>query len=778
MSFPSRRFLDRAFVAAWLLTTAALPGCQWFAGAVGPGLPFGEDQQQTAGEATAAAADRALSDAERSVLAGDSWILAVPRDNQRQGRIWRNPGLEDLLARPVSRQVDLLAALCDSNPVVSANAAIGLARKGNAAGAERLAEAVRSPNAKLPMRLAATEALGELSDGASLSLLGELLDQYGDYRNETTGNYTARLHAELIRALAKRVDPTTDQRFIAASRSPSADVRLEAIRAWGGGRQGSLPLEVTDLRADGDYRVRAAALHALATRRHPQAHAHLAAALRDTNLHVRTAAVEALGILGGPEAIATLKGMLENQPELIRATAVAALAACGVQGPVIDAADDESWRVRMKVAEALGEYADRQGTTLASQLLADPSVQVQHKVIAAVGQWPLEQAGPVLLSAMDRSGYMLRKLAAEQLARRWPPAGKFPIDGPPQRRAEELARLRDGFRQRWGFADRNALTAASQPASPAGKPSPQLVDRVEQLVNRRDIAALAGLGPAVTDALEQLVFDRRQVLPEVVYRDVLAKQEPAFAALKRLQSSNLVERRRAINELVDLSSHHPLRRLVVARLAEIVAAESDQLVWQSALSAVAVDGSEPSIRLARAAISHPMPEVRRRACVHLGAHASPRHAGVLAAALNDSSQSVACAAARALGACGNPEAVDPLKRLLADGNEQLRLETALALVRLGDPAGTAAMERLTYSSDPKIRYQVVTGIGSLGQSSFSPLLIRMLDDGQVGVRRAALAGLAEVAGRDISDSADGLPVSTEQRIERWKQWYFKRASRR
>jgi HEAT repeat protein len=97
---------------------------------------------------------------------------------------------------------------------------------------------------------------------------------------------------------------------------------------------------------------------------------------------------------------------------------------------------------------------------------------------------------------------------------------------------------------------------------------------------------------------------------------------------------------------------------------------------------------------------------------------------------------------------------------------------------LGDPAGTAAMERLTYSSDEKIRYRVASGIGSLGQSSLLPLLIRMLDDSRPGIRRAALAALAKLAGQDISDSTDGLSVSTEQRIERWKQWYFKRASRR
>ena len=44
--------------------------------------------------------------------------------------------------------------------------------------------------------------------------------------------YQADLHAELLRALARHVDAGDDPRFIAAAQVPSAQVRIETLRAW------------------------------------------------------------------------------------------------------------------------------------------------------------------------------------------------------------------------------------------------------------------------------------------------------------------------------------------------------------------------------------------------------------------------------------------------------------------------------------------------------------------------------------------------------------------
>ena len=83
---------------------------------------------------------------------------------------------------------------------------------------------------------------------------------------------------------------------------------------------------------------------------------------------------------------------------------------------MLDAAHDESWRVRLCVAEALRAYADRDGAAVARRLLDDPSAEVERKTVLALANWPLEQAGPLLLEAMSKLAFLTRKTAAEQLA--------------------------------------------------------------------------------------------------------------------------------------------------------------------------------------------------------------------------------------------------------------------------------------------------------------------------------------------------------------------------
>jgi len=217
-------------------------------------------------------------------------------------------------------------------------------------------------------------------------------------------------------------------------------------------------------------------------------------------------------------------------------------------------------------------------------------------------------------------------------------------------------------------------------------------------------------------------------------------------------------------------------RLAVERLNRLVVAEGDPLVWHGVLAAVAGDPSEASVRLGYAAISHPSPEVRRRACLHLAAHGSPRHVKVLVPALEDANHSVVCAAVRALGAAGRMDDTSPLKRLAQNRNEEIRLETAIALVRLGDVSGEAALERLAYSRDPKIRRRVAVAMGETARPSFLPTLIRLLDDQRMAVRRAALAGLPKLVGGDMVGSNERWPAGTTERIRRWKQWYEQRAA--
>ena len=94
----------------------------------------------------------AATTTDRAVLGRSQWIQAVPPsegDKAASPYHWRHPGLEDLLSRPVSRRVDLRPLLADKDPIVSANAAIALARLGDPSGAERLAAAADARAAAL-----------------------------------------------------------------------------------------------------------------------------------------------------------------------------------------------------------------------------------------------------------------------------------------------------------------------------------------------------------------------------------------------------------------------------------------------------------------------------------------------------------------------------------------------------------------------------------------------------------------------------------------------------
>lgn len=687
---------------------------------------------------------------------------------------WHYPKLEELLARPPEHRPDFHALLSDKDTIVATNAAMVLARAGDSAGQERLSETIRSPEVPLPTRCAAAEALANPQDPKAVESLKDLLNQYGRFGKDIKAPYIPELHAELIRGLARHVDPPNNSAFIEALRSPHADVRLEALKAYAASREKTLPIEAIDLRTDGDHRIRAAALEALASRRHPQAFEYLTSALSDNNVRVRHAAIAALGILNTPEALAMLQKLVKDPNYSVRAQAVSALAAAKDEKPVLEAAGDESWRVRRKVADALASFPDRDAASTAERLLDDNSAEVQLAAVRAIQAWPLERSGPILLAAMCKPAFVTRKAAAEQLSAQWPPAKEFPVEGPAERRADVLKKLNQTFRGQFTTASTASSSTAARTQKIVKKASPAQVAEVERLLREGNLKALADYGPALIDALEQLHFDQKQLLPETIFREVLPKYGRVFVVLDKLSSADAMQRRRAAEELVELSGKQPLDRLAIARLAQLMSTEQDSLVWQSVLRAAADDGTQPAIELAYTAIGHTSAEVRRRACEHLAAHPDPAHVRVLLPALEDKDHAVVCAAARALAAGGKMPDTQPLRRLLASTNEDIQLEAALALLRLNDPSGIPALERLAYSRDPAVRAKTAQTMGEFPDPAFTAVLIHLLND-NLTVARAALASLPKVVGEDIAQSPGQAPTTTTEQMLRWKHWSERQA---
>jgi HEAT repeat protein len=578
---------------------------------------------------------------------------------------------------------------------------------------------------------------------------------------------------EALRELARHVDAADDPRFTEAAQSPSAAVRIEVLRAWAAGKHGRVPQIVVDMRSDDDPRVRAEALAMLAARRHPDATDYLCTALHDVNLSVRLAAIRGLGELDDETARAELTELLKDRAELIRAEAVGAIASHGSQLAVLAAARDPSWRVRLKVAVALAGYANADGAAAARRTLNDPSAEVERQVIRSVVSWPLETAVPVLLDALARDTVSVRKLAATQLATRWPgpsSGGAFPCDAPPASRAKALAELRARYQREFGTRA-TGFSGDIAASSRKGGSTADIDCKVEQFVNSSDFAALAAMGPDVVASLERLAIDRGLTLPERIYHDVLPRISPAFAALDHLPGGDLPQRRRAVDDFAAASRIHPAGRLATARLCSLMTTETDAVVWARALEAAENEGSEPAVRMARLALTQNSGEVRRRACEFLAALPDPAHESFLLPLLNDPEQTVVLAAIHALGAAGQISNIAALKNELASSAEEVQLAAAIALARLHDPAGGDAIRGLSYSRDIRIRGQLAQSLGDLGDERFISILVRLLDDSKATVSHAALASLPRVVGRDVSQSADGTSVSMSEQMARWKKWY-------
>ena len=290
----------------------------------------------------------------------------------------------------------LAGFVAHEDPIVAANAAIGLSRQGDASATAKLLETIRNPRLELPIRRAAVESLASAKDPSPVALLRDLLDDYAtDIDDRQKRPYCSPgVHAELIRGLSWHVRPSDDPRFADALASDDADVRLEALRSWiGDDQSGPLPEAARWLREDRDWRVRAAALTAMAKRRDSGACEYLAAALGDPTLKVRAAAIAGLGELRfGPS-----QGNPGRSPE----GPVGQDSSGGRVGPCRHGSPNNGSGCRQGRVVACpqgrcpgpGQVARPQLGGDAEKLLVDQSCEVQREAVAAVAKWSLDSPG-------------------------------------------------------------------------------------------------------------------------------------------------------------------------------------------------------------------------------------------------------------------------------------------------------------------------------------------------------------------------------------------------
>ena len=318
---------------------------------------------------------------------------------------------------------------------------------------------------------------------------------------------------------------------------------------------------------------------------------------------------------------------------------------------------DKAWQVRLVVAREFGGQARSKRGLAARRLVADINSDVARAAIDAVASWPLAEAGPILLNAMDGRTFLPRKAATERLGAIWQPAVSFEFEAAADRRASAMRELRQQWQSQFAGTITGASAATVGPTRPATI-SPERLQQVAALLAALDapdktqlerhatIRALTEIGAELPSIVERLHEQDSRPLPELLYREVLPRSSPEFAAIEPLNNSDTSSRRQAVDAVCAITRQHPLSSLALERLAALITHETDSLVWSGALTALADDGREPAIRLAYAALGHSATEVRRRGCDYLAAHPEPRHGPLLSISLDDPSPAVVHAAVR------------------------------------------------------------------------------------------------------------------------------------
>jgi HEAT repeat protein len=432
---------------------------------------------------------------------------------------------------------------------------------------------------------------------------------------------------------------------------------------------------------------------------------------------------------------------------------------------------------------------------LAKQFLGDASLEVQREAVRSASKWPVDKSGAVLFLAIESPSYQTRKDAATRLADCWPEAAGFPIDAPAPRRAELLADLQTKWNQQFSNVDQAAIAAAAKPT--VSKISPQQVQEISALVDRLAdrraspadqapaIDSLMAMGEELPPLLDAMLAEENRPLPPQIYRDVLPHCGKEFEYIQQMTDGSLTVRRAAVAALSKQSEGKILPIVAIARVKELLLSETDPVMWLQAFKIVDHDPRESAALLAAAALSHPAPEVRRRACAYFATYPDPARTESLVAALSDKNVSVLHAALQALAESSRPADVSPVEELLAHPDHALHLDAALALARWHVESGRAALERMAADDDPQLRRKTVQAIGKLGDPVLIATLIKQLDD-QQDVRRAALISLCTLTGQDTSPNStvgvqsasyaapgdsEGSSATLAEQAEKWKDWY-------
>jgi HEAT repeat protein len=635
-------------------------------------------------------------------------------------------------------------------------------------------------------------------------------------------NLPNSIRGELFRGVAAWVPPSHIPRVENAlrqgdkkSRAP-ADIRQAAIdacliyainreRSEVGSRAVKTPAEpkkraeawpstVMNCRIDPDFQVRRTFIRWLGRARPEGAFELLKTQAESAELGLRQAALDSLGRLHTDAAHAELKSQSDRTRDALRAAAVHALASWGVE-EIAGFTHDRSQIVRIAVARELGHQATLDAAVLLTGLVVDSNVDVQLAAVEAVTPWSDDLAFPLLLHAMRDSSAKTRLAAFTHLSQRRKIEVDYRFDGPPNQRQAAVNAVAAAVGSSLSYMDQLLRREPRAVSQVNAIRTAEIREHLAALIeNAGDSAAavsahdwLRGIGPKDLPVVEAFLKEPTKTSPEAVYREVLPRISPIYAALIDLESADVAVRRRGATTLANRGQAASLTRPILLRLQERLYRETDDLVWRSAMVAIGSDSTDECAEIANLALHHQSAEVRLMGCKYLGRHGQPAHAVWLLDLIEDRDRSVKLAAIRALGNCGNQVAVrgvkpdaahrssPNLRSLLSSSDAAVRFAAAVSLCRLGIQEGMQELIRLSYHANPDTREQAVKEMGLSGQTRFVAHLITLgWTERNNQVRSAILESLEQLVPEENRPRALGETPAPDAKIKCWVQWLQQR----
>lgn len=457
--------------------------------------------------------------------------------------------------------------------------------------------------------------------------------------------------------------------------------------------------------------------------------------LKSSDVRVRIEAMKKLGEAREVSAVGPIADMLEDDERAVRAAAAQTLGKIGRPSAIPYLIDmlmkERSWDLRHEAVEALRQIGD---PAAVNELLVTIEGNNPDQGLQQIAAWALKEFGWEQLTAAQQAMVTILRDEWDQL----PAIGSPAVD---------------------------AILAAMRTGTPR--------------VRREAVTALGKIGDTrALGALQDLLNDAD---PEISQWAAWALEQYAWERLEPQQLVRVSIQLEKWNTVIDLGMTAVGVLLELLRMPEFNKR-------QEALQALGRIGGPQAVRALTKFMKDRDESIRYAASRAVAGIINPKSTDALVKALHEENFEIAMAAAAALGnldwrpenladealwAVSNgewqkaarfgPAAIEPLVRALS--HSSLRTKAMETLVAIGAQALPTLLS-LLQNDTPSMRICAVEALADIGDPQAVPALVNVLEKDELGVKRAAFAGL-ERLGWSPPDAAKRARIAIA--LEEWWQ---------